>query len=69
MSGTYIKCDRCGATLSGAEVSNRPLGLGHGQNHVLREAARKLGWTGEFEYHSTNDLCPKCSSEQQEAPK
>lgn len=61
MPGIYIKCEKCGATIDGAEVTRdtpqqRPLHWS--EAHTLRAKAKELGWT---EPAKGEDLCPACS--------
>lgn len=62
MPGIYLRCDSCGATLSGHEVSDKPRGLHWSEAEKLREAARALGWTGPLTRESNSDKCPACSA-------
>lgn len=61
MTGIYLRCDGCGATLGGEQVSPRPQGLGWADEAALRARARELGWTGPLTRSSGTDLCPGCS--------
>jgi hypothetical protein len=61
MTGIYLKCDNCGATIDGVEVTRdvpqqRPLLWS--ESHTLRMKAKELGWTEPF---PDQDLCPSCS--------
>jgi hypothetical protein len=62
MSGIYLRCDKCGATLSGEDVV--PGGLHWSQCPKLQEAARERGWTGPLTRESDSDLCPECTEDQ-----
>jgi hypothetical protein len=62
MTGIYIKCDSCGKTLGGEQVSPKERGLHWSEAHILKEEALNLGWTGELDRSSTSDRCPECSS-------
>ncbi len=61
MSGIYLKCDSCGATLGGEQVTTKERGLHWSEAHILKERALALGWTGDLDRDSTNDRCPECS--------
>lgn len=61
MTGIYLRCDKCGATLGGEEVTDASNGLHWSQYSVLLDAARKLGWTGPLTRQSNSDMCPECS--------
>lgn len=61
MTGIYLKCDECGATIDGAEVTRDPPGqrpLHWSESPTLRREAAKLGWT---QPEPGKDLCPECS--------
>lgn len=61
MTGIYLKCDRCGATIDGAEVTRDPPGqrpLHWSQSPTLRREAAAMGWTHP---EPDKDLCPACS--------
>lgn len=55
--GVYLKCDCCGATLDAPIENNR---ISSDENK-LKQLAVSLGWTGDLDRQSTNDLCPECS--------
>lgn len=62
MTGIHIKCEKCGKTLGGEEVTPRQQGirtLVRGDGYKLRELAAPLGWV-----HTppNDDLCPGCAS-------
>lgn len=59
MTGIYLKCDHCGATLGGEQVNAGVRGLTWSQGRQLRDASRDLGWTGD-ELRDA-DVCPACS--------
>lgn len=63
MTGIYLKCEACGATLGGEQVTANPnmRGVDWGNAPVLVDAARKLGWTGSMTSQSNDDRCPACS--------
>lgn len=66
MTGIYLKCDECGNTFGGEEVEpkvNYPMGLHWSQSCLLKEEARKEGWTGALTRESNSDKCPECSKE------
>lgn len=61
MYGIYLKCETCGATVGGEEVTPREQGvptLTRWQGRELRDRAAQRGWT-----HSRpdSDFCPACS--------
>lgn len=62
MPGICLKCDSCGATLGGEQVSTKERGLHWGEAHILQSEARKLGWTGPLSRESRSDKCQKCSN-------
>ena len=64
MTGIYLKCDKCGATLGGEEVTRDRNGLHWSHFKRLQEAARLLGWTGALDRDSNSDLCPECSKQE-----
>lgn len=55
--GLYLKCDSCGVTLD-ALIENDRISA---NEHKLKQLAKALGWTGNLDRQSTNDLCPECS--------
>lgn len=55
--GVYLRCDRCGTTIDAPIENNRI----SSDEHKLRQLARSLGWTGNLDRQSTNDLCPECN--------
>lgn len=55
--GVYLQCDSCGATLD-APVENDRISA---NEHKLKQLAKSLGWTGDLDRQSTNDLCPECN--------
>lgn len=55
--GVYLKCDSCGATLD-APIENDRISA---NEHKLKQLAKSLGWTGNLDRQSTNDLCRECS--------
>lgn len=66
MTGIYLRCDKCGATLGGEEVDrSSSRGLSYGEAHKLQEEARRRGWTGPLTWDSNQDRCPKCSGPQE----
>lgn len=64
MTGIYLKCDKCGKTLGGEDVTTAERGLHWSQWPQLQEAARKLGWTGPLTRESNTDKCPECSKDE-----
>ena len=64
MTGIYLKCDKCGATLGGEEVTSDQKGLHWSHFKRLQKAARDLGWTGPLDRESNSDLCPECSKKE-----
>lgn len=65
MTGIYLRCDECGATLGGEEVTTAEQGLRWSQWRALQKAARELGWTGPLDWSSESDKCPTCSQKTQ----
>lgn len=63
MTGIYLRCDACGATLGGEQVSSARNGLHWSHSPALVKAARELGWTGPLSRESNDDRCPRCSQE------
>lgn len=61
MTGIYLKCDKCGATLGGEEVTTATNGLHWSHWPQLQAAARERGWTGPLTRESDSDRCPECS--------
>jgi hypothetical protein len=61
MTGIYLKCDKCGKTLGGEEVTTKERGLHWGEWQTLKAAASQLGWTGPLTIESNEDRCPECS--------
>jgi len=61
MYGIYLKCEKCGKTIGGEDVTPKQQGiptLGRFEGRRLRELAAERGWT----HHPPNDdLCPECS--------
>lgn len=66
MTGIYLKCDTCGKTLGGEEVTFASQGLHWSDTAQLQKAARELGWTGPLTRDSNSDRCPECSRERSE---
>lgn len=63
MTGIYLRCDTCGATLGGEEVERqKERGLSYGEWPKLQDAARQRGWTGPLTRESNEDRCPLCST-------
>jgi hypothetical protein len=62
VTGIYLQCDICKATLGGEQVTANPdPPPGWFNQGILRDAARKLGWTGPLNSDSDSDRCPECS--------
>ena len=61
MTGVYLKCNSCGKTLGGEEVTDATNGLHWSQRGFLQRKAKEFGWTGEMNSNSY-DLCPVCST-------
>ena len=60
MHGIYLKCENCGATIGGEEVTPKQAGippLTWFERHKLRELAAERGWTHE---PPDSDYCPAC---------
>lgn len=58
MTGIYLQCEECIATIGGEEVCSDKLGLHRSLHETLRALAWKRGWTtvdNKFDY------CPTCS--------
>lgn len=66
MTGIYLRCDKCGATLGGEQVTRHERGLHWSETSTLADEARRLGWTGALTRESNSDLCPACSVEWRE---
>jgi hypothetical protein len=60
MYGIYLKCESCGATLGGEQVSDPPLRTGEGAK--LRAEAQARGWHCDRVWDE--DLCPECAQKQ-----
>jgi hypothetical protein len=61
MYGIYLKCEHCGTTIGGEDVTPKQQGiptLTRWQGRELRERAAQRGWTHE---PPDGDLCPECS--------
>lgn len=61
MYGIYLKCERCGKTIGGEDVTPKQQGiptLTRRQGSKLRALAADLGWT---HLAPDADLCPECS--------
>lgn len=59
MYGIYLKCEVCGATLGGEQVTPAEQGiptLTHWQGRALREAAENRGWAF---VPPDGDYCPR----------
>lgn len=65
MYGIYLKCDQCGATIGGEDVTPKQQGiptLNRREGAKLRELAAVLyGWSHP---ESDTDLCPQCVGKQ-----
>jgi hypothetical protein len=62
MYGIYLKCESCGKTIGGEEVTPRHRGaptLGRFDGAKLRALAADRGWTHE---EPDSDFCPACSA-------
>jgi hypothetical protein len=60
MYGIYLKCEQCGATIGGEQVTQNPEPpLGRFKGVELRARAAALGW--KF-VPPDSDYCPTCSS-------
>jgi hypothetical protein len=62
MTGIYLKCDKCGATLGGEQVTDwsKPQGLHWSESPALAKAARERGWTGNLDRNGPS-YCPQCT--------
>ena len=61
MYGIYLKCEHCGATIGGEDVTPKQQGiptLGRFEGAALRTLAAEHGWTHEAQ---DVDYCPPCS--------
>lgn len=60
MTGIYLKCNECGATLGGEQVTGpeRPFGLHWSEHHTLRTRAAERGW--RVDASNDEDYCPNC---------
>jgi hypothetical protein len=64
-NGIYLKCDNCGATIGGEQVTPKKQGippLNQWQGQTLRELASGLGWTQDA---PDTDFCPGCTRQKQ----
>jgi hypothetical protein len=61
MTGIYVRCDQCGNTLGGEQVSSAENGLHWSESSILKQEAIKLGWSGDLDRNSIDDKCPVCS--------
>ena len=65
MTGVYLRCDKCRATLGVEQViTSRELPIRPMSTDVreLIDAARQRGWTGPLARESNDeDRCPACS--------
>lgn len=72
MTGIYIKCEKCAATLGGEQVTPRQQGmrpLRRGDDDKLRAAAAALGWSATGKWpQEVQDFCPAHALEQEVAP-
>lgn len=60
MYGICLKCDRCGATIGGEQVTANPQPpLGRWEWEKLRAAAAERGWKFRPPGY---DYCPECAS-------
>lgn len=61
MYGIYLKCERCGKTIGGEDVTPKQQGiqtLKRWEGVRLRELAAERGWTHQ---PPDADPCPECS--------
>lgn len=72
--GCYLKCEGCGATIDGAQVTANPEPpLTRWQGGELRKRAAERGWmttpaVGRYGLRDDDDWCPTCTSSKGETP-
>lgn len=63
MYGIYLRCETCGKTIGGEDVTPKQKGfepLGRSDGRKLRALAAERGWT---HYPYDDDYCPECIKE------
>jgi hypothetical protein len=64
--GCYLKCEGCGATIDGAQVTANPEPpLTRWQGDELRKRAAERGWVSDR--RADTDWCPACTASKGEA--